>query len=254
MVDDDVEAEIDRLYAGSPEEFTAARDALVKRLKGQGDAEAAGRVRALRKPVRSAWAVNLLVREDRAGVEGLIQIGERLRRAQQRALSGAGADELRERSEERRRLVGGLTQAATRYLGDAQPAPALVEDVAATLEAASIDEEAAGLVLAGRLTKPLPRPAGFGEVVGLRRVPGAGGGPSPPGPREAVADERAERRRRDRELRAAEARERTARERVERIRSEVEGLQARLSQKKDELRTAEANARGAAVDVRRLRR
>jgi hypothetical protein len=29
MVDDDVEAEIDSLYASSPEEFTAARDALV---------------------------------------------------------------------------------------------------------------------------------------------------------------------------------------------------------------------------------
>lgn len=256
MPDSELEREIDRLYAGSSEDFTQERDELAKRLKASGDAERAAQVRALRKPVRSARAVNVLVRHDRAAVESLIDVGKRLRTAQQHALSGVRADELRERSEERRRLVTGLTQDAVKRLGDAEPAADLVEDVAATLEAASIDEEAARLVLEGRLTKPLPRPAGFGDVAGLRAVPGErpspGGGE--PATRRAAAGERAERQRRERDLRAAEGRERKARERVERVRSEVEALQTRLTEKKDELRRAEAEVRGAAVEVRRLRR
>jgi hypothetical protein len=244
-----VDEAIDELYGESPEAFTAARDALVKRLRAEGDAEGVARVRTLRRPVRSAWAVNRLVREDRAGVEGLIAVGARLRTAQQRALSGAGVDELRERSEERRKLISGLTQQALELLGAAEPAAA-VEDIAATLEAASIDEGAAGLVLAGRLTKPLPRPAGFGDVTGLRPVASSGTREAEPSP----AEDRAEERRRQRELRVAEDRERKARDRVERLRTELEALQTRVAEKKDELRAAEADARGAAVEAKRLRR
>jgi hypothetical protein len=247
---DDIEREIDRLYAEPPEAFTAERDALAKRLKADGDAEGAARVRALRRPVRSAWAVNGLVHDDRAAVEGLMAAGERLRAAQRRALSGGGADELRERSEERRKLLHDLTQRAVERLGDDPPAAA-VEEVAATLEAASIEEDAAATVLEGRLTKPIPRPAGFGEVAGLRPIPGAKE-TSPP--LQSAAEGRAERRRQQSELRAAEERERKTRERVERIRVELEALQSRVAEKKDELRAAEADARGAAVDARRLRR
>ena len=249
---DDIEPVIDDLYAEDPDGFTERRDALAKRLKADGNAEGAARVRALRKPVRSAWAVNRLVRDDRAGVEALIAVGDRLRAAQRRALSGSGADELRERSEERRRLVSGLTQEAVKLLGSGEPAAAAVEDVGATLEAASIDDEAAALVLAGRLTKPLPRPAGFGDVTGLRPVARRDEREDPAEP--SPAEQRAEQRRRDRELRGAEERERKARDRVERLRAEVEELQTRVAEKKDELRAAEAEARGAAVDAKRLRR
>jgi hypothetical protein len=250
MPDDELEREIDRLYAGPPGEFTRERDALAKRAKAGRDAEGAARVRALRKPVRSAWAVNRLVRQERRDVEDLIDVGKRLRTAQQRALSGAGADELRDLSEERRKLVAALTQRAVDLLGDDEPAASLAEDVAATLEAASIDDDAAALVLAGRLAKPLPRPAGFGDVVGLRSVPG--GASRAPAP--SAAEERAERRRHDRDLRAAEDRERKARQRVDRLRAEIETLQTRVAKKKEELHSAEAEARGAAVDGRRLRR
>jgi DNA repair exonuclease SbcCD ATPase subunit len=251
----ELEREIDDLYAQPPEAFTQARDALAKRLKAEGDDDAARRVRALRKPVRSAWAVNRLVREDRPAVESLVEVGERLRAAQRRALSGTGADELRERSEERRRLVSGLTQRAGELLGDGEPPAGATEDIAATLEAASVDEDAAKAVLDARLTKPLPRPAGFGDVFGLRPV--EGGREAAAGPEPAKADERArreERRRRERELRAAEERERDARERVERLRGTLEDLQQRVSSLKDEIRAAEAEARGASVAARRLRR
>jgi hypothetical protein len=248
---DDLERAIDDLYAAGPDVFTGERDALARRLKAEGDDEGARRVRALRKPVRSAWAVDRLVHDDRPAVEALVAAGERLRAAQQRALSGAGADELRDRSDERRRMVNALARRAADLLGEAEPPAAAVEDITATLEAASIDADAAELVLAGRLAKPLPRPAGFGDVVGLHPVQGK---PSAREPSPSAADERAERRRHERELRAAEDREKKTRDRVERLRAELDRLQTSLSETRDELRAAEADARGAALEVRRLRR
>jgi hypothetical protein len=245
-----LEDRIDELYAAEPDAFTRARDILVKELKASGDAEGARRVAALRKPVRSAWAINRLIRDERADVERLIAVGDGLRTAQRRALSGGGAEELRERSEERRKLVRGLAERAGTYLGEREPPAGAVEDIVATLEAASIDEGAARAVLEGRLTKPLARPSGFGDVTGLRAVRGNG----PTEQRSSPAEDRAEERRRERAARGAEQREAKARERVERLRGELEELQSRVASKKEELRAAEADARGAAVEARRLRR
>lgn len=148
-------------------------------------------------------------------------------------------------------MVTALARRAAGLLGEDEPPAAALEDITATLEAATIDEDAAQLVLAGRLTKPLPRPSGFGDVVGLRPVQGERSAASP-GP--SAAEERAEQRRHDRELKTAEERERKARERVERLRAEIDRLQRSISDTRDELRAAEADARGAAVEVRRLRR
>ncbi|MGH2580886.1 MAG: hypothetical protein ACRDGP_08590, partial [Actinomycetota bacterium] len=170
---EDVERAVEELFTAPPEGFTQARNALAKRLKDQGDAGSARLVGALRKPVRSAWAVNRLAHEDRSAVEELLQVGEQLRLAQRRALSGGDAEELRRRAEERRKLVTELTRRAARDLGK-DPTPAVIEEVAATLEAASADEDAAHQVLEGRLSKPFARPAGFGDVAGLQVVSGTG--------------------------------------------------------------------------------
>ena len=51
----------DELYGLPLAEFTPARDARAKALKGT---EHASRVKALRKPSLAAWVVNLLVRYD----------------------------------------------------------------------------------------------------------------------------------------------------------------------------------------------
>jgi DNA-binding HxlR family transcriptional regulator len=245
---EDVERAVDELFTAPPEGFTQARDALTKRLKDQGDAGSARRVGALRKPVRSAWAVNRLAHEDRPAVEELLQVGEQLRLAQRRALSGGDAEELRRRADERRKLVTELTRRAARDLGE-DPTPAVIEEVAATLEAASADEDAARQVLEGRLSKPFARPAGFGDVASLKVIPGASEPeqPSPP------AEDRAERASREREIRAAERRERQMRERAERIRAEVTAMEERLAERKEKLGAAEAEARGAAVELKRLR-
>jgi hypothetical protein len=253
--DDALEREIDELYATDPDGFTAARDAIAKRLKADGDDAASKRVKALRKPVRSAWAVNRLVREERASVQQLIDAGQHLRTAQRKALSGAGSAELRERSDERRRLVSGLAERAPELIGDDRPTASLVEDVSATLEAASADDAAAARVLEGRLDKPLARPSGFGEVFGLTAVPGGRGGSEQEEPdRPSAAEERRLERERERDIRSAETRERAARAQVDRLRREIAELQERVSERKERLRAAEAEARGAAVDVRRLKR
>ncbi|HET7869344.1 MAG TPA: hypothetical protein VFM85_03385 [Actinomycetota bacterium] len=245
---EDVERAVDELFTAPPEGFTQARDALVKRLKDQGDAGSARRVGALRKPVRSAWAVNRLAHKDRPAVEELLQVGEQLRLAQRRALSGGDAEELRRRGDERRKLVTELTRRTARDLGK-DPTPAVIEEVAATLEAASADEDAARQVLEGRLSKPIARPAGFGDVAGLKVVPGAGEQEQPSRP----AEDRVERASREREIRAAERRERQMRERAERIRAEVRAMEERLAERTEKLGAAEAEARGAAVELKRLR-
>ncbi|MGH2658796.1 MAG: hypothetical protein ACRDHS_03820 [Actinomycetota bacterium] len=241
---DDFERAIDELFVAPPEAFTEARNALAKRLKEEGDAGAARRVGALRRPVRSAWAVNRLVHEDASAVEELLTVGEQLRLAQRRALSGGGADELRERSEERRKLVTGLTRRAARALGEA-PTAALIEEIADTFEAASADEDAARQVLEGRLSKPFARPAGFGDVVGLKVIEGPSTELESGPPAEEMA--------REREVRAAERRERDARERTERLRAEVAALEERLAERRVKLGAAEAEARGAAVELEQLR-
>ncbi len=244
MADTGVDARIAELYALPLEGFTAARNALAKELAGAGDKEGAARVRALAKPARSAWIMNQLVRDAGDDVRALIDAGDRLRKAQRRAVAGRGADEFRERADERRRLIAELVDRARAYEGGSGAA----DQVTATLDTASADPAAGTLVMAGMLTKPLPPPTGFGEATGLELVPGARGGEPEPAP-----DRRAEREALERELGEAEQREAEARERVEALRRELENVQAAVVELRERIRAAEADARGASMEVRRMR-
>jgi hypothetical protein len=155
----------DELFGLPPEEFVAARDDLVRRLRRDGDAEAAARVKALRRPPLSAWAVNRLARERAAAVDRLLAAGERLRAAHQAALAGEGAAELRAAAKAEREAVADLVRTALELLGEAgHPTTDATRDrVAATLHAAAASPEAAELVRHGRLTADLA-PAGFDVV------------------------------------------------------------------------------------------
>jgi hypothetical protein len=243
---DDLERAINELYVAPPEGFTESRNSLAKRLKDGGDTKGAARVQGLRKPVRAAWAVNQLVSKDRAAVKELIAAGGRLRAAQRRAMSTKGAEGLRQSSAERTRLVSELTRRAAGALGPEPPA-AVTEEIAATLEAASTDDEAASLVLEARLSKPLPQPAGFGEILGLKVVPGSGA-------KEPPSNGGTTRAARKPALRAAERREQQARDRVERLKAEVAHLKKRVGEREDQLRAAQAEARAATAELKRLRR
>jgi hypothetical protein len=146
----DLDTLADELYALPPEEFTAARDAAVKRAD---DAELKKAVKALRKPTASAHAVNRIVREDPDAVDALLDLGDDLRAA----MTGRGGD-VRVLTEARRERIGRLVDAVL---------PANVrEDVTATLEAATADPDLGAAVRSGRLVKPL-RYAGFGAMPDL---------------------------------------------------------------------------------------
>jgi hypothetical protein len=56
----DLEPEIDALFQRPLAEFTSARNALAARLRKEGRAGDAERVKALAKPPAPAWAVNQL--------------------------------------------------------------------------------------------------------------------------------------------------------------------------------------------------
>jgi hypothetical protein len=155
----------DELFGLPPEEFVAARDELARRLRREGEAEAARRVKALRRPPLSAWAVNQLARGPGAGLGPLLAAGDRLRVAHQAALAGEGAAELRAAAKAEREAVAALVQAALEVLREAgHPITDATRDrVAATLHAAAASPEAAELVRDGRLTADL-NPSGFGTV------------------------------------------------------------------------------------------
>jgi hypothetical protein len=155
----------DELFGLPPEEFVAARDELARRLRREGHADAAKRVKALRRPPLSAWAVNQLARGRGPGLDGLLAAGERLRAAHQAALAGEGAAELRAAAKAEREAVAGLVTAAMALLGEAGHATtdATRDRVAATLHAAAASPVAADLVRHGRLTADLD-PSGFGTA------------------------------------------------------------------------------------------
>ena len=172
----------DELFGLAPEDFVAARDDLARRLRREGDADAAKRVKALRRPPLSAWAVNRLARERPSALEPLLAAGQRLRAAHQAALAGEGAAELRTAARAEREAVAGLVETALELLREAgHPTTDATRDrVAATLHAAAASPEAADLVRHGRLIADLD-PSGFGSAADAASddLAGVGAGRAP---------------------------------------------------------------------------
>jgi DNA repair exonuclease SbcCD ATPase subunit len=164
----DLERELDDLFGLPAGEFTAARNDLAKRLKAAGETEQAENVRGLAKPTVPAWAVNQLARAEKSKVRRLLEAGEKMRAAHERALSDRAGEDFRKATETERALVQELTDDARGLLeGAGNPASdQVVKRISETLRAASTDEEARELLEAGRLTKEL-EPAGFGALAGV---------------------------------------------------------------------------------------
>src|SRR5437762_12488096 len=90
-----LEDELDRLYALPLNEFTAARDEVAQRLRGEGERELADEVKRLRKPSVAVWLMNRLARERQVDVKRLLNAGEALAKAtgSSEAFSQARQDE-----------------------------------------------------------------------------------------------------------------------------------------------------------------
>lgn len=169
MIHDDPDPELAQatgeLYQLDPAEFVPARNELVRRLRTGGDRDLARRVAQLRRPSPAAWAVNQLARRHPEDFEALLRLGEELRAAQTRTLGGADAAQLREAGRARREAVARLAASAIGLLAERGPgAGAHHAEVAATLEAASLDPQAAAKASSGRLTTSLEPPSGFGDL------------------------------------------------------------------------------------------
>src|SRR5438093_6395004 len=105
-----VEDVLAELAAAPPSAFTRARDALVARLAKLGQAEAAARVKAVRRPTAPLWAVNRLAREERESVERLIAAADRMRAA--KLGQGASAADFARASTEQRAALAHITERA----------------------------------------------------------------------------------------------------------------------------------------------
>src|SRR4051812_6743705 len=101
------------LYALSPSEFIAGRNARAKAAADDGDRPLSTRIRSLGKPSVAAWAVNALVRHRFDEVDELLELGERMRAAQ----DALDRDALRELGHDRQRMLGQIGRTA-RALGD----------------------------------------------------------------------------------------------------------------------------------------
>ena len=189
--------EVDALYALPLDEFTAARNAVAKKLGSE-------EIRKLAKPSVPAWVVNQLARRERKRLGELLKSGEAL---QKQVLGGkAGPAALREAQQHERQLVRDLVQRAEGLLKDAgRPATeAALERISETLAAGAQTAEGREALRSGRLTEAL-EPAGFEALTGLTPRQGS--------PRDELAaarrakeDRRKERRRLEQEVRKLETR------------------------------------------------
>ena len=284
----DLDEVADELYEVPPEEFIALRTARQNEAKDDGDKALAKEIGALPKPSAAAWACNLLVREQREEIEGLVELGTLLREAQEN-LAG---DQLRALDVQRRQLISALTRQA-RALANERGHPistTVATQVEETLRAAMADPEAGEALLSGRLTSPMSY-SGMGTTVSRpalqlvrpprpeprrrrprrsrarrRQAPGSppptagaasrrnGGGP----PRRSARRELAAARQAAEEASAAADEARAALEEHRRQTGELAArrnkLQARVDELADQLADAEREAADAATALKRAER
>ena len=241
------------LYQANPDDFMARRQELAARAREAGEPDAAKEIGALRKPTRSAWVVNRLVRTHPEVTARLAELAAELREA---GLDGA---RIRELTTARARLVDELTRQAL----DDLPAPtaAVREEVTATLDAALADPEVAARL--GTLVRAAHW-AGFGLGDGTSA-------PAPPAAKTkkpAPVEPSAERERRHREkimeaeravaqadqaADAANAAERQLEDAVRQLEAELAQARQQLAEARRQAYRAESQQRRAGETLSRIR-
>ena len=217
--------EADRLYGLPLDEFTRERDALARRLRGEGERDAAAEVTALRKPVLSAWVVNQLARRRKAEMRELLQAAKAVKagrkdaderfRAAVEALSRSGKALLADDGQQ-----VSMPCCATWRRPFARGRPRSRSSWPRAPHAADRGNRVRG---DGRCHRTASRPSLRAEKAeprpDRRRVEAA---------KQAVSEARAEARRLDREADAAESSARKAREAAERAAERLAEAEARL--------------------------
>ena len=249
----DFEGELDRLYQLPLNEFTAARDELVKRLRAQDEPAKAQEIKALRKPTAAVWLVNQLARERRLDVQRLLKAGESLTKSQVQA--AAGKSSFPEARRDEQRALDQLAKAASEIAereGIGSPA---VGKATETLRAASLTAEGRDHLRRGRLTEEL-EPPGFEALTGLDL--GQKPKKKPPQRDDGAEKQRAvkEARERVRQLRAEErvlaAAARSAAREAERAEAEAGAARSRSADAQEEARAVSDRRKAAEADLERL--
>ncbi len=231
-------SEIDRLYQLPLAEFTAARNALAKRL-GKTDPP----IRDLQKPSVPAWAVNQLYWRERPTYDRLIESAERLRGEHRNLLAGKSSN-IRDAEKSHRDAIRSASEKVKAILTENREAatPATLTAVAETLEALPSADTP------GRLTRPL-KPGGFEALTGVPARPS----PSPKVPQRKSPDKAAVAGATDPATlrREAAAKEREAEAARREAAKENERLMAEAHRAKTALEKARAAVTKAEEDVER---
>lgn len=156
-----IDPHIDALYQQPLSEFTAARAALASSLKG----EDARRIKQLKKPTTTPWAVNQVFWHARPVFDRVMKAGQARRRAQIAALEGRTAD-VRATSEAHRDAVSAAVARAADLLREIGGHPNQ-DELTRTFEALSLAPEPPESP--GRLTQSL-KPGGFEMLAGVAPV------------------------------------------------------------------------------------
>jgi len=243
------------LYEADPDGFTARRQELADHAREAGQPAVAKQIAALRKPTRSAWVVNRLVRTDPEVRPRLDALGADLRAA-------ADLSRIRDLTTARSRLVDELTRAA--LAGLPAPPAALREEVTATLDAAIADPEVAGRL--GALARA-EKYAGFGSGAFIA-APAATKEPAKEkkarDPAEAAAERQARRQEKiheaerglaeaERSLQAALATEHDLEDTVRGLEAQLADARQRLAEARRQSYRAESRQQRATRELDRLR-
>ena len=237
------------LFALPPEEFVAARDRLAAELKDAGSTDAAAEVKKLRRPSIVAWAVNTASRDRPEEVAALREAGQALRRAQRKALSGGGGEDLRRATDDRRALIQSLADEGVAAIGARGGANR--DAIAATFDAASVDDELGERLQAGTLEREARPTAGFGAIEGFEVLQGGGSEEDDDSVEEDPAEARRER---TREARAAEQRAAAAERVAEKARHRAEDLKEKAAAAVTAAREADSDAKRLADEARTERK
>ncbi|SDJ52245.1 hypothetical protein SAMN05444157_3781 [Frankineae bacterium MT45] len=271
---DELDEVADELYSLVPDEFIAERNRQEKQAKAAGNPDLAAAIHGLPKPNIVGWLANQLARQHAEEIAPLIDIGAAMREAT-RELS---MEQLRDLTAKQRQVVNALVQQA-KVIASAAEKTVSEENrrgLEATLHAALADEQAAHLLLAGRLTGALRR-SGFGDEEAaliapappsrrpkLRLVPSTGSDaetPSDPAARrnaaalaraeEILSEAMAQAETVGAELEAARGEFAAAQQGEESARDNVDRLRAELEDALDAQRLAEREARRRQTQLER---
>ncbi|TMK70264.1 MAG: hypothetical protein E6G50_09335 [Actinobacteria bacterium] len=243
----ELDEELDRLYGLPLDEFTAVRNELATRLRKAGQADAAERVRTLRKPGVAVWTVNQLARRHPGEIDELVENGRQLRDAQAKALRGTGADAVREATAAERASLRRVTRLAEELLnGEGRPATAaMLERIASTLRAAAVDPDAAALLEAGRLPDEVES-SGFAALAAMA--------PPPSATRRGGAKKREERKPNAAQIRKLETRLAKLEARASDLAERAERAEAVAAEARERAQQAHAEREAAARELRDAKR